>query len=181
LYGYKIILLALAGLILGFVAYPIVSSGYFVRWEELPPPPQKASEIVPVGDTSFYIKTSDGTIYYKNKWYHEIWVIEKDIPDPCTFCEITTPCDFSSPQFSFLTNHPKNVNTCFQVHTYDSPETVTNYAIAIDGDNNYWEWVFEPSMFESVYGLICFPPVGLLLGIIIGLAIFLPIKSKKIL
>jgi hypothetical protein len=91
------------------------------------------------------------------------------MPDIVTFfVEITKPCDFSSPEFTFLANPPINSVSCIQATTYYAPDGFDQNAYVLDRSNDVWEWshIVGPNSYFTMFALI---GVGLLVGLIVGI------------
>ncbi len=71
------------------------------------------------------------------------------------------PCDHSAPEFSFLSNAPKNIVKC-AVNMIRYPEGYDRTVYIIDSDNNYWVWSHESIL--NLYALIGIPIIGFILG-----------------
>ena len=164
----RIIAIGIAGFILGLGLFLIDNNGYFQYWQNLPSPPQEISEIIPAGAPSFFIKTLDGSTYYYSSWHNEGW-LQKTVPtDFVNPFEVTRPCDFSSPEFSLLTNSPPKIKDCVQETTLYADGS-TQYTLAIDGKGNIWEWKHTTTAYDSLNQIIFFPFIGLLFGIVIAI------------
>ena len=75
-------------------------------------------------------------------------------------------CDYSSPAFSIISNHPKNIEACAQnIIWYPEGDDHTIYVI--DTSGNYWRWSHFSIM--NLYNMFWIPFGGLAFGAFIGL------------
>ena len=162
----KIILSGILGFVLGCGLGLVTAFGYFVRWERLSTPPQTVSELIPY----FYvppilIRTSDGSIYRYSSSTSEVWEKVPYSPNAENLpIKVKNPCDFSSPEFSFISNSPENINYCIQEETYIS-YSLTSYTFVIDNNGNIWQWKRSNSVDLFWITVICFSLSGLLTGL----------------
>ena len=136
----KIIAFGAIGLFLGLGLSSIIESGYFQPWKKLSAPPPNMSAYFSVGE-------------------------EQNSPTPV---KITKPCDFSSPEFSLLSNSPKNIVDCIQ-RSEVYPDGYGRFASVLDSDGNVWEWAHVVTASDSLSSMICLPSLGLLIGVVIAL------------
>ena len=114
----------------------------------------------------FYNITDDG---YFERWKKNPNVSQDDldyyfsINDEESF--ENPPCDDSSPEFSFISNSPKNIVDCAQNIVW-YPEGNYRSVYVIDGEGNYWGWFHESIM--NLYMIFWLPVIGLGLGALVG-------------
>jgi hypothetical protein len=161
-----IIFLSLIGLISGYGIGSIRENGYFVKWEKLAPPPDKITEIIPHGGYPIYIKISNGNTYRYENWHSQGWV-EAVVPKESNPFEVIKPCNYSSPEFTFLSEYPHNINECIQVKVMYADGFI-RYTFILDKDGNIWQWDLTRTP-DSLFRLISLSCVGVLFGVIIGL------------
>jgi hypothetical protein len=137
------------GLLLGLGIFYLDTSGYFERWEKLPNPT--------VEDVSF---------------------VSTEIPPPGHGPNSNKPCDFSTIEFSFVINPPKQIQKCVQV-VYRAAEAYTNLTLIIDTNGNYWRWSHFSYAMEEFIKSIFYPICGLAFGLGIGLASLLRVAFKR--
>jgi hypothetical protein len=76
------------------------------------------------------------------------------------------PCDYSAPEFSFLSNAPKNIKQC-AVNIIWYPEGYDRTVYIIDSNNNYWVWSHKSIL--NLYALLWTPIIGFVLGAVIAM------------
>jgi hypothetical protein len=142
----KAIGFALIGFFLAFGLYYAFEVGYFERWENVPLQSQEVSE---------YFSTTQK----KNVTSSPI--------------EIKRPCDYSLPEFSLLSNSPKNIDDCVQV-TMPYPEGESRNTYVRDSNGSIWRWSYL--IYFDLTALICVPGSGLLIGVLIAVVTNSPRK-----
>ena len=81
---------------------------------------------------------------------------------------ITSTCDFSTPEFSFLTDPPKDITDCVQeLRVYADGDVRVTYVI--DSGGGIWEWILARSAYAEVMAMISWSCSGLFIGIVVGL------------
>jgi hypothetical protein len=158
------------GLILGFGLGHWSASGYLQSWEELPVPPNQIVDLLPAGDHLFNIKTLDGGVYRFSDRNNEGWIEETPHQDSSTSIEIQEPCDFSSSEFSFLSSPPRNIDDCIQVDAMYIDGYI-RYAFVLDGNGHVWQWQLTRSPYKALGEQVCFPSLGLFIGVCIGIPV----------
>ena len=79
-------------------------------------------------------------------------------------------CDLSSPEFSFLSNSPKNILSCAQrIDMAADANTRTVYVI--DNKSEVWTWSYFDYAYYYYTKRIVFPTIGLTFGLLIGLLV----------
>ena len=80
--------------------------------------------------------------------------------------ELENPsCDYSSPEFSFISNSPRNIVDCAQnIMRYAEGNYRDVYVL--DNEGNYWIWSHMSDM--NLIALFCVSIFGSLVGIVIG-------------
>lgn len=76
------------------------------------------------------------------------------------------PCDYSAPEFSFLSNAPKNIVKC-AVYMIWYPEGYDRTVYILDSNNNYWVWSHKSIL--NLYALMWTPFIGFILGAVIAI------------
>jgi hypothetical protein len=156
-----IILIILPFLIFG--AWSIVIDGHFQPWQNLPTPPAHFSEIFASGGATVCAKTGNGETYRCTDLIGQCWVRDK-ITEWCINqggvpSSVNMPCDFSLPEFSFLTNSPKNIVDCIQSIAWDADATERHtYTLQQDGTVSEWSHVIN----NILRCLVCLFIVGLI-------------------
>jgi hypothetical protein len=136
-------------------------------WEQLLMPPGPVAELIPFGEPPLFIKITDGKTYYYSDWHGEGW-LEKAIPEqPIGPFDVTKPCDYSFHEFSSAPNSPKDIQDCFQEITHYADGNI-RYAFVLDKQGRIWEWRRTVSP-ADLNGLLCFPALGLVVGVVIAL------------
>ncbi len=135
------------GLILGLGFWYASSTGRFQQWTEVPVKSQEIPD---------YIDTIAG----------------QDPPLPPG--RISRPCDYSSSEFSFMANPPRQIVDCIQrVDVYvDGSERSTH---AIDSSGRVWEWRYGTTALEAVSAM----PLSACSGLFIGMAAGFAIEAVK--
>jgi hypothetical protein len=177
-----ILVWAFLGILLGIMFASVSSLGYFVQWLKLPPPPARVSEILNiVGANGAYgvsIKTIDGKIYVCNYSYEECWVSDQ-VPSNFRGSPSTVkPCNYSRPEFFFVTNPPQDSVDCIQGSVGQADGGVI-LAYEIDKNGEVWEWSHASGIgvFQDLFN---FSLIGLFSGIIIGWIVASRVsKSRK--
>lgn len=130
----RIIAFSIIGLYLVVGIRDFFEAGYLQRWEKLSPTQQE--------EINKYFSAKNEQRFSEN-------------------AKIKKPCDYSQPEFSFLSNSPKNITDC--VHfTEMYAEGVKKYTFVRDSKGNIWEWSFLYIL--NWNSLICFPAIGLFGG-----------------
>ncbi len=110
-------ILIFSGLVLGRIVWQASEEHYFDRWMRLPTPTFQVADLITAPSGSIYVKATDGETYRCLIGRDECWGRE---PLPKQFSwdvNVVTPCNYTSPEFSFITNSPRNVDDCMQVET----------------------------------------------------------------
>lgn len=181
-----VIALSIAGLFLGLLLAQVSESNSAGVWERLPAPPFEIIELIPTGYSPMFVMTADGITYRYEEWQNQGWIAETlpQLPIDSTEIEIQKPCDMSAPEFSRAFNPPQDIKDCFQEEvTY--ADGFLRYTFILDEDGYIWESSISHNIYDSLFGMICFGSLGLLLGASVGLlATILPrtrkTKSKNI-
>jgi hypothetical protein len=147
----KVIVLGVIGLFLGYGLGVGILSGYFQRWEKQEMTPQEIEEIFTVESL-------------------------EDISYPMT--TITKPCDLSSSEFSFFSNHPLQIKDCIQRSELYA-DGYFHYTYVLDDNGNVWGTKYGNSANNAINTMLCLLSLGLLLGIAGALLITSP-KDKQI-
>jgi len=135
----KMIAFGVIGLFIGLGFLTITESGYLQRWRKLSTPPQNVSEYFSAGE-------------------------EQNSPSPV---KITKPCDYSSPEFSILSNSPQNTVDCVQRYEIYS-DGYGRFASVLDNNGNVWEWAHVVTAYDSLSTGVCLPSLGLFVGVVIA-------------
>jgi hypothetical protein len=172
----RILVFGIMGLMIGLGVENVLSSGYSEKWHELPPPPSAISELLVVFNGTLFVRTVDGSLLQCSNIRNECWT-QGQIPENYRdWVRITMPCDFSSSEFSFLTNPPKNIGACIQgVEQFGEGTGRETYLL--DKAGNVWEWNYTFAGYNPIYATIapyCCPFSGVALGFV-----WLLIKAKK--
>ena len=77
-------------------------------------------------------------------------------------------CDFSLPEFSFLSNHPKEIAECIQQINMEA-EANTRTVYVIDSNGEVWRWSYFSYAYDYYAKRIILPAVGMVFGLFIGL------------
>ncbi len=172
-----IIVFGTIGFIFGIVFWQFIKSGYLQGWEKLPAPPHRITELISTPSESPFIKTSDGATYTYSDWKNEGWIQESVDPNyfPGPF-EITRPCKFSSPEFSFLVKHPQNLADCLQLNI-SYPDGSGRYTFVLDRNGYLWDWSIVDDNYGTLLGILWYPGSGFFTGLLLGAAI--PFLVKK--
>jgi hypothetical protein len=142
----RVIGFAIIGFFLAFWLYDIFESGYFQRWEKLASPSEQVSEYFSAPEK----KAISGF-------------------------EVTKPCDYSMPEFSILSNAPKNSIDCVQTKQL-YPEGEGRATFVRDNAGNIWEW--SNLVYVNMIALVCWPGFGALIGIIAAIVPNKPAQSS---
>jgi hypothetical protein len=147
----QIVRIILFGLIGFFLAYGIVyvtEFGYLERWRKITSPSENIY--------GYFLATD-------NTQNHQGGLI------------ITNPCDYSKPEFSFISNFPKNISKCVQVTTL-YPEGESRNTYVYDRNGTVWEWSYL--VYVDLGAMICWPFIGLLIGVLIAIITRKPKQTK---
>jgi hypothetical protein len=167
---------AIVGLILGIFLWQASEVGFAQNWEKLPAPPSEIIELIPGIGPSLYIKTSDGVTYRYKNWHNEGWIEEAVphiLPGPI---EITRPCDLSAPEFSKLSDPPRDMVDCAQVKIMYA-EGYGRYTFLLDANGNIWQ--SQTSRTDTFFTMIFFPGFGLFVGASIGVVVAFLLRRQK--
>jgi len=145
--AFRIIVFSIIGLFLGIVFSILYTSGYFERWEKL------SSPSTDISDKFSAVQQQDSFLI-----------------------QITNPCDYSEPEFSILSNSPKNKIDCVQIkHNYPDGQSRETYVR--DSNGNIWQWSYL-----SYFGfneVVCLPGYGLIIGLVMAIATNQPAQIQK--
>ena len=162
-------LFVVLGLLLGIGVSQARNAGYFEQWQQTASPPVKIEELITSGKGTILAKTIDGEILRCTNWREECW-IPAQLPSPVDDAYVTIvtkPCDFSSPEFSLLTNRPREIIDCIQDKTtYADGWGEQTYVL--DADGVVWEWSHGGTVYSAGGGHILFSCLGMLLGVCLG-------------
>ncbi len=174
----KIIIAGIIGFLLVLGLWQFGDAGYVEQWKKLSHPPQEVVALIPTGGPPLFIKASDGKIYRYSDWQNEGWIQESSPAKLIRPFEIAEPCNFSSPAFSLFSNAPKDIKDCLQEKTMYADGYVTSTFI-IDRAGNVWEWQHARSA-EGLTLLFCLSPLGLLIGLFIGVELTRKNKREEV-
>jgi hypothetical protein len=135
----RIISFALFGFFLALGISYVSELGYLERWKKLTLPSVNIQE---------YLNANDN---------HQ---------NPQGSLIITNPCDFSKPEFSILSNYPKNISKCVQL-TMLYAEGEERDTFILDENGAIWEWSFL--IYVDLVAMIIWPCMGLLIGVLIAI------------
>ena len=96
------------------------------------------------------------------------------------FNGITKPCDYSAPEFSFLTNAPRNIVDCVRAENqhFETPG-YTTYALGSDG--RVWTWEYSPAWPLFLYmRYIVSAFLGAMLGVVVCMVVSVWRQPKKV-
>jgi hypothetical protein len=144
----KVILFGLIGFFLAYEIINMIELGYLVRWGKKVSPTEQIYE---------YFLAKD------NNQSHQGGLI------------ITNPCDYSKPEFSIISNSPKNIVKCVQL-TFLYPEGESRDTYVLDENGIIWGW--SHLIYINLGLLICCPLIGLLVGVIISIFTKKPKQAK---
>jgi hypothetical protein len=158
----------LLGFVLGTLIWRAINAGYFQQWHKLLPASVEFKELAMAGSGDVYANAVDGKTYRCSSWKNECWILDQ-APTGIHFVgEVTKPCDFSLPEFSFLANPPINSVSCIQART-DYGDGFSKYAYVLDRSSDVWEWSHPVSAYSSYFMMFALPGAGLLLGLVISI------------
>jgi hypothetical protein len=143
----RIIVFGIIGILLGIGLFNLDDYGYFGRWQKLPDSPERILGL-----------------FSSENWQNDPGV------------KYTKPCDYSSPEFSFLNNHPKNTTDCVQVFIQYA-EGAHRYSYAIDQGGDIWEW--DHLAINELSELILLTTLGCVIGIIIAVLVNRRLEAKR--
>lgn len=92
----------------------------------------------------------------------EVFASEQNTHSPT---EMKQLCDYSTIEFSIFSNSPKDPIECVQIGN-NYPDGYGRSTYARDRQGNIWMWSYISSMSDSITA-ICWPIIGLVIGIII--------------
>lgn len=133
----KILAGGMIGLLLGVGIFQLDTNGFFERWKKLTSPSTDILNLFEIEGAS----SGNGV-------------------------EITKPCNFSTPEFSFVSNYPKDIVDCVQKIVREA-DVYTKSAYAKDSKGIIWEWRLFSYAYAENSKLFMYP----LLGFAFGLAI----------
>ncbi len=137
----RLVSIGVVGLILGIGYWQATDLGYFEHWTQLSEKPQ---------DVQGYLGPPGAPI--------------RLLPP----ARITSPCDFSRPEFSPVTNPPKEIVDCVQrLDVYADGDVRVTYVI--DGDGRVWKWVLSHSLGSVAVALISSVCYGVLIASLVEL------------
>ena len=93
--------------------------------------------------------------------------------------EIQEPCDFSSTEFSFISNPPRGIEDCIQVEV-NYIDGYIRHTFVLDGDGRVWQWRQARSGIKASVEQVCFPGLGLFIGVCLGIPVALLSRRKKV-
>jgi hypothetical protein len=134
----RIFVFGIIGLLLGIGLFNLVDYGYFERWKKLP-------------DSSYHSLN----LFISENWQNN---------DGTKF---TKPCNYSSPEFFFLSNYPRDIADCVQIHVQYA-EGAHFYSYVLEQDGYIWEW--NHLAINELSEMTIFSLSGSLIGI--GIAIW---------
>ncbi len=134
--------------------------------------------IIVFGTIGFFLGI--GILYLHEAGFFEAWQKEAAPPndmqayfsgarnqDNSAGGTITNHCDYSLPEFSFISNHPAKIVACAQV-TQLYPEAIGRHTFVRDGNGDIWDWSYMSYM--SLGEVVSWPSVGIIFGIIVALS-----------
>jgi hypothetical protein len=121
---------------------------------------------------TIYVRTSSNEIYHLEWCEGDVcWINDDTSQDAVKVrpVEVTKPCDFSSSEFSPLTNVPESTIDCIQ--TFErQPDGFVRGAYVLDKDGTVWHWYTSASADPSVLiMLVCITVFGAIVGLLIGI------------
>ena len=173
-----VIALAIIGLLLGFWFWQTFEDFSVGTWERLLTPPAEISELIPASDPPIYIKTSDGITYRYEEWQNHGWIKETVPQMLINPTEIQQPCDLSAPEFSRLSNPPRDIVDCLQEKVMYADGFI-RYTFVLDSHGYLWQSRITRTAYDSLSGLLCFSSLGLLFGIVAGVLVAIHPWSQK--
>jgi hypothetical protein len=173
-----IIAFSIFGLVLGLGLGRWSASGYSPSWKKLPPPPGRIIDLLPAGDHLFNIRTQDDRVYRFEAGTNKNWIEETPHPNSSVSVEVRDPCDFSSPEFSFLSNPPRGIEDCVQVDVIYIDGDI-RYAFVLDGNGYVWQWQLIRSPLKALAEQVCFPGLGLFSGACLGILVALLSRHRR--
>jgi hypothetical protein len=158
------------GLVLGRIVWQASEEHYFDRWVRLPTPTFQVADLITAPSGSIYVKATDGETYRCLIGRDECWGRE---PLPKQFSwdvNVVTPCNYTSPEFSFITNSPRNVDDCMHVETrYADGYELSDYILTRDGEIWVWTFTHSPYDYDPELRKYEFLIGGAILGLLTGL------------
>jgi len=142
----RVIGFAMLGFFLAFWLYDLFESGYFRRWEKLSSPTEQVSEY-------FSAPTKKANSGF----------------------EVTKPCDYSMPEFSLISNSPKNIIDCVQTRQLYA-EGEGRDTFVRDNAGNIWKWT--NLVYIDMIALVCWPGFGALIGVVAAIVLNKPAQSS---
>ena len=80
----------------------------------------------------------------------------------------TKPCVYSSPEFFFLANAPRNIVDCIQLVT-PYPDGYGRSAYVLDKDGTLWEWSHLTGAYSNLFLVYFLPGIGIIVGLVVGI------------
>ena len=86
-------------------------------------------------------------------------------------------CDYSFPEFTFPSNHPKIIENCVQ-RIDRAADAYTRTVYIIDGKGEFWTWSHFSYVYDEELKKIVFPLIGISIGVVPGVLINRYFKNK---
>src|SRR5689334_9257850 len=87
--------------------------------------------------------------------------------DSSTEDRITNQCDYSFPEFSFISNHPTKIVDCAQITTL-YPEAIGRKTLVRDANGAIWEWSYIGYL--GLDEIACWPSLGIFFGVVVAIS-----------
>jgi hypothetical protein len=170
------ILVSIFGVLSGIFFGYWSSIGFSRSWKTLPETPQTVDSIYIATENIVYIQTVEQQTYSydtkTNKW------LESANDDLAAHLERMESCNYDSKAFAFLAFPPKKINQCYQVMNQIA-DGYTQSILVRDHTGRIWLWQMTRSPFMAIGEQICYPGLGLLAGLTMGLLLSITHKSTK--
>lgn len=146
----------------------LISLGYLNQWDKLPTPPAQIEKLVIGSHGTVYAQTETGSVYRCSSWTNECWVQDEIPQNTSHLMETITPCDFSTPEFSWTTNPPGDPVLCIhgeEIHI----DCFWQATYLLDENGDVWQWSKTTcANYMTLIVLGGLIAIGIILGLVTG-------------
>ena len=134
----------------------LLGGGYFVPWQQLPPPPDTPVRLVSGDQFLPIIEIKDGTlfVYEQGKWHH----LPSLQSDNIGTYVVSSECEPGRPSLQFTARPPQRIAQCLELHEVLF-ESSWHMMVVMDDRGKVWIWE-EPDTWVYGLGSCSFPFLG---------------------